>query len=66
MNSKNILILTISIELVTIFLVIFMGICALISERQKLIYYRDWKETYDSKYCPTCGHILESEETENE
>jgi len=55
MNSKNISILALTM------LIAFVGICTLISDwglRQELFYYRNWKETYDSGYCPTCGQPL--------
>jgi hypothetical protein len=63
MNNKIIMIQMLSI------LVAFVGIGALISDwgiRKEMIYYKNWKEIYDSRYCPTCGHILESEEIEND
>jgi hypothetical protein len=59
MNNKIILLTMINI------LIAFVGICVLMSDwgiRNELIYYRNWKETFDSRYCPTCGHVLESEE----
>ena len=63
MYSKDISILAIAI------LIAFVGICALISDwgiRQEMVYYKNWKETYDSRYCPTCGQQLNIEsEVEN-
>ena len=59
MNSRCVSILALSI------LIAFVGVCALMSDwgiRNELIYYRNWKETFDSRYCPTCGHVLESED----
>lgn len=55
MNSKNISILALAI------LIAFVGFCALIADwgiRQEMVYYKNWKETYDSRYCPTCGQPL--------
>ena len=54
MNNKNILMLIISI-------LIAFNIWALITGwgiRQEMVYYKNWKETYDSRYCPTCGQPL--------
>lgn len=51
MNNKNILTLIMGI-LIIYMLILIYGI------RQEMVYYKNWKETYDSRYCPTCGQPL--------
>ena len=28
--------------------------------RENMLDYKQWKETYESGYCPTCGHKLDN------
>ena len=45
-------------------LIFLTGICFLIASwgvRQKMIELDNWKATYESGYCPTCGAKMESE-----
>ena len=34
--------------------------------RERMIYFQNWKETYESGYCPTCGaRMVEPQESED-
>ena len=55
-NNKLMLMIAIA------YLIGFIGIGSLIASwgiRERMIEFKHWKETYESGYCPTCGHKLD-------